>query len=378
MAAYLVRGFDRGDEVEHVAAAPDDVHGVVVEILGQVLHLGRLAVVEEQARLVRLVAGTALRQESDLPVVGRPDGVFVVTRHRGHVRDRFAGIDVYGFADVLRHAVFEDVDEDVRIGRNGVLGAGQRLAGVRQHRSGVVPCDFGHVEVGRQRSVPRGVLADDVHAGLQPLGSEVADEDMQVGTLVPVIPVAGHQVVVDAGLRFVHVLVDVRRLAVADLDALYVPRLVAAGTDAEAFDVLVECRELSGVAACGRHFPYLHRAAAVREEVDLLPVGAPLGIGVVRRGVGQARHGLGRKVFDPDGRHAAVFGHVVVGLRIEERTPVGRERRGACTAHFPHHLRGENACGDLIGRQGIVDGKGLRPPAVACAQSRSCNSHKKE
>ena len=201
---------------------------------------------------------------------------------------------------------------------------------------------------------------------------------MQVGTLVPVIPVAGHQVVVDAGLRFVHVLVDVRRLAVADLDALYVPCLVAAGADAEAFDVLVERRELSGVAACGRHFPYLHRAAAVREEVDLLPVGAPLGIGVVRRGVGQARHGLGRKVFDPDGRHAAVFGHVVVGLRIEERTPVGRERRGACTAHFPHHLRGENACGDLIGRQGIVDGKGLRPPVVACAQSRSCNSHKKE
>lgn len=49
---------------------------------------------------------------------------------------------------------------------------------MRQHRSGVVHA-ISAMSVGAM-SVPRGVLADDVHAGFQPRPAEVADEDMQV------------------------------------------------------------------------------------------------------------------------------------------------------------------------------------------------------
>ena len=206
---------------------------------------------------------------------------------------------------------------------------------------------------------------------------------MAVGAFVPVVPVAGHQVVVDAGLRLVHVLVYVRRFALRRLYGLYPPDVLFIGADTESFDIgdtfaAAAARNLGRVAASGVHPPHLHRAAAIRQEIDFPPVGTPLGIGVVRRRVGKARHGARCHILHPDGRHAAVLGHVVVGLRIEERLAVGRERRGACTAHFPHHLGGEPACGDFVGRQGVVDRKRLRAPVVACAQSHSCNSHKKE
>ena len=68
---------------------------------------------------------------------------------------------------------------------------------------------------------------------------------------------------------------------------------------------------------------HLHRAAAIRQEIDFPPVGAPLGGGVVRGRVGEPRYGARCHILHPEGRHAAVLGHVVVGLRIEERLAVG-------------------------------------------------------
>ena len=375
-AADLERPLDRGHEPEPVVALPDDVLGVVVEILRQVAHLGRRAVVEEQPRLVRLVARAALREEGDLRIVGRPDGILVISREvLLQPFDRLSGVEVRGLADVLRGARGDVVDEDVRIGRDGVLRAGQGFARVGQHRPGVVPGDLGHVEVGGQRGVPRRIGAEDVGAFLHALGPEVADEDVQVFTLVPVVPVAYHQVVVDPGLRLVHVLVDVCRAAVGDLHALHVPRLVAAGRDAEPFDIAREVRQLAHVAARGRHLPHLHRAAAIREEVDVPPVGAPAGCEAVRRAVAQARHGLRVELLDPEGRHAAVFRHVVVCLLVDEALPVGRERGAARAAHLPHHLGGEEPGGDLPGRQRVVDLQGFGTLPVAGAQPQSCNSH---
>ena len=229
-AADLVRGLDRRDEPQAVVTLPDDIHGVVVEIFGQVAHLGRGAVVEEQAGLVRLVARAPLREEGDLPVVGRPDGILVVAREVvAQPLDLLARVEVRRLADVLRLSRSHVVDEDVRVGRYGISRTRERLAGVGQHRSGMVPGNLGHVEVGGQRGVPCRIGADDVHAGLQAVGPEVAHEDVEVFALIPIVPVADHQVVVDAGLRFVHVGVDVRRAACGRLYALHVPRLVAAG-----------------------------------------------------------------------------------------------------------------------------------------------------
>ncbi len=380
-AADLVRRLDRGDEIDQVVAAPDDVLGVVVEVGGEVLHFGGVAVVDEQAGLVRLVACAALREEGDLRIIGRPDGIFVVADHDRLIVDGFAGIEVGGLADVLRRAAFEVVDEDVRIGRHGVGGARQRFAGVGQHRPGVVPGDLGHVEIGRQRGVPLRV-GHDVPAARHDSLAQLADEDVAVFALVPVVPVAGHQVVVDAGFRFVHILVDVRRTAVGRPHGLHPPDVLSVGAYAEALHVgnalaLAAARDLRRVAARGVHPPHLHRTAAVREEIDVPSVGAPLRREAVRREVRQACHSLRVHVLDPDRRHAAVLGHVVVGLLVEERPAVGRERRAARAAHLPHHLGGEASGGDLFGRQRIVDRKGLRP-LVARAQPRSCNSHRQD
>ena len=378
-AADLVRSLDRGDEPQPVVPFPDDVHGVVVEILGEVLHRVRPAVVEEQARLVRFVAGPPLREEGDLPVVGRPDGVFVVAGHGGLVPGRgvVACFAVERLADVVRFAVGQVVNEDVRVGRDGVGRARQRFAGVGQLRPGVVPGDFGHVEVGGQRHVPRRVGAHDVCAGAQPFGTEVAHEQVHVLALVPVVPVADHQVVVDARPGFGHVLVDVGRAAGGDLHALHVPRLVAAGADAEALHVAVEVRELADAAARGIHLPDLHRTAAVGEEVDFASVGAPARGEAVGREVRERGDGLRGEVLDADRRHAAVLGHRIVGLLVEERPSVGRERCAARAAHLPHDLGRQHAGRDLFGRQRIVDRKGLRP-LVARAQPRSCNSHRQD
>ena len=378
-AADLVRGLDRRDEPQAVIAFPDDIHGVVVEIFGQVAHLGRGAVVEEQAGLVRLVARAPLREEGDLPVVGRPDGILVVAREVvAQPLDLLTRVEVRRLADVLRLSRSHVVDEDVRVGRYGVGRARERLAGVGQHRSGMVPGDLGHVEVGGQWGVPCRIGADDVHAGLQAVGPEVAHEDVEVFALIPIVPVADHQVVVDAGLRFVHVGVDVRRTACGRLYALHIPRLVAAGRDAESLDVALQRRQLARVTARGAHLPHLHRAAAVREEEDLLSVGAPARGEAVRRGVGQPHGDVRREVLDPDGRHAAVLLHVVVGLLVEERLSVGRECGAAGPAHFPHHLGGEDPGGDLLVGQPVVDCQGCGSRIVAGAQPHSCNSHRQK
>ena len=381
-AADLVRGLDRGDEPQAVVALPDDVHGVVVELGRQVLHAARAAVVDEQPLLVRLVARAAHRAEGDLRVVGRPDGILVVA---GHVAGggRLTRRPACRLADVLRPARGQVVDEDVRVGRYGVGRARQRLAGIGQLRAGVVPGDLGHVEVGGQRGVPCRIGHDVAARGDEPL-AQFADEDVAVGPLVPVVPVADHQVFVDAGLRLVHVLVDVRRADgdTGRLHALHPPDVFAVGAYAEALDVgdalaaALACHE-RGVAAVGIHHPDLRRAAAVREEVNAAAVRRPGGRRVVRREVGELVHGARGHLLHVDGRHAAVLGHVVVRHGVEQAAAVGRERRRARTAHLPHHFGRQTSGGDLLGRQGVVDRKGLGP-LVAAPESHSCNSHHQE
>ncbi len=383
-AADLVRGLDRRHEPQPLVALPDDVVGVVVEILRQIAHLGRAAVVDEQPRLVGLVARAALREEGDMAVVGRPDGVLVVADHLGQIHRGFALLRLPArerLADVLRAARGDVVDEDVRVGRHGVGRARERLAGVGQHRAGVVPGDLGHVEIGGQGRVVGGALQD-VRAARHQAVAQLGDEDVAVVALVPVVPVAGHQVVVDARLRLGKVGMHVARAAVGGVDLLHPPDAPSVGAHAEAFDLartlaVAGPGDLPRVRAVGIHAPYLRRAAAVREEPDRRAVGAPARGAAVRRLVGQAPCGLRLEVLHPEGRRAAVLRHVVVGLLVDERAPVGRERRRARAAHLPHHLGRKPPGGDLFGRERIVDFAGRRLP-VARRDPHSCDSHKQD
>ncbi len=374
-AAELVRGLDRRREPERVVVLPYHVQRVVVEFGREVLQFARAAVVEEQTLLVGLEARLAHRTEGDAQVVGRPYGILVVAGHGSGIDHGSAlKAEVAGFADVLRETRRYVVDEDVRIGGQRVVGAREGFAGVGQHRARMVPGDLRHVEIGGQRRVVGRIGAEDVGALGDAVAVEVGHEDVAVPSLVPVVPVAAHQVVIDTCFGVGHILVHVRRLAVADLYPAHVPRLVAAGADAEALDVAVEPRELAQVAALGVHLPHLHRAAAVGEEADRASVGAPGGRVVLRAEVGQLADLAAGHVADVDLRASAVLGEVVARDRVEEFRAVGRERCRAGAAHLPEDFGREKARLDLGGRQCVVDLEGLGL-LRACPQTQSCESH---
>ena len=313
-----MRGFDGGYEVEFAVAVPHYVHRVVVEIFRQVFRRARRAVIDQQAFLVRFVARTAHRAERYLLSVGRPDRIFVVARHFvrqvAHLARAFAFGGRPRFADVFGRARRHVVHEYVRIRRDGVCGARQRFARVGQFGPGRVPRYLGHVEIGGQRGVPRRLGADDVLAARHQAVAQFGYEDVAVVALIPVVPVADHQIVVDAGFRFGQVVVDVRRFAGCDVHGLHPPDVFAVGADTEALDIghpfaIARAGQLSGIGSPRGHLPYLHRAAAVGEEIDFRPIGRPTRRQIVRRSVGQSGRGFRDDLFDPKGGHAAILGH---------------------------------------------------------------------
>ena len=172
--------------------------------------------------------------------------------------------------------------------------------------------------------------------------------------------------------------VDVGRLAVGDLYALYIKDFVTRRIYAEPFDVLVEFRKLAGILSVGSHFPDLRTSAAVGQEVDLAAVGIPFRIGVVRREVGQLGDFAAGGVTNVDRRNAPVLLHIVPGDGVEQPTGVGRERGQSYAAHFPHHFGRENAGGDLLLGERVVDSEGLGALFTASAESHERNCHKEE
>ena len=381
-AAELVGSLHRGDEPQRAVVGPRHVGGVVVEGGREVGDLRRAAVVAHQALLVGLVAGRGHRAEGDVAVVGRPDGVFVIAGE-GRIAV-YHGIEadaaLHRLADVDRAAARAVVDEDVRIGRKGVVGAGKGLAGVGQPVAGVAPCDLGRVEVGRRGYVPRRVGAYDVDALGGFAVGEGGDEEVAVAPLVPIVPVAGHQIVVDVCFRPGHVLIEVGRtlLGAGDGYRLHVPDRIAGLVDAEALDVGVEGGHLLRLAARGGHVPYLLRAAAVRQEIERAPVGRPCRRRVVRRVVGQLAHLARCHVAQVKRCHAAVLAEIVIGDRVDEPFAVGRKLRPSEPSHLPHHLRGETSRGDLFGRERVVDFERLGPLRTGAeSQNRTCHKQEK-
>ena len=342
-AANLMCSLDRSDEVDRLVALPNYVRGVVVETLGHVLERLLGAVVNQQTILVALVAGATHRADSDLAVVGRPNGILVVTGHRGHNAQTgiLSGLLTYEvtLADVERLAACQIVNIYVRVGRNGILGAGQRLAGVCQSGTCVVPRDLGSVEVGCQRGVPRSLRADDVNGVRDTLRSvEVGNEDVAVVALVPIAPMASHQVVVDTSLRLVHILVNILRQNVLNVHGLNVIDLVGGGSDTECLDVALDVRHLAQHSVGGGYVPDLHRATAVREEEERAAVGCPLRADVVTCVVGQLAGFATLDCLQVDRGHTTILGHIIIGNRVSNLAAVGRERRRTDTTHLPHHF----------------------------------------
>ena len=190
-AAHLMGGGDGGDEVEGVVALPNHVGGIVVKRSGLVLHRAILAVPHKEPLFVTLVACTTHTAEGNHLVVGAPNGIFVITRHLAPL-----------LADVAGCGSCYVVDEDVRVGRNSVGGTCEVFAGVGQSGTCIVPSNLLAVEVGSKGGIPRLTLHN-IFATLYNALSERCDEDVGVVTLIPIVPVAYHQIVVDASLRFV-------------------------------------------------------------------------------------------------------------------------------------------------------------------------------
>ena len=342
-AANLMRSLDRCDEVDRLLALPNYVCGVVVEALGYIDKRLLGAVIDQQTILVALVARTAHRADSNLAIVGRPNGILVVATHRRHNAQTgiLHGLLTYEvtFADVACLATLQVINIDVRVGRNGILGARHRLAGICQRGTGVVPRDLGCVEVGCQRGIPSSLRADDVDRIRDACRSvEVGNEDVAVVALVPIAPMASHQIVVDTSLRLVHILIDVLRENVLNVHRLNVIDLLARGSDAESLDVALDVRHLTQHCVGGGYVPNLHRATAIREEEDRAAVGCPLRADVVAGVVGQLARLATLDGLNIDRGYASILGHIIIGNRIGDLRAVGRERRRTYTSHLPHHL----------------------------------------
>ncbi len=199
---------------------------------------------------------------------------------------------------------------------------------------------------------------------------------MAVIALVPVIPVARHQIVVYAGLRLVHVLMDIGRTAVGGVHLLHIEDSLACRRHAVTLYSSLDVGHASGVAAVSRHAPHLRRTASVRDEVYTFGVGAPSGRRIVRRVVGEGLLLARRHVAQVDYGQTLVLGHVVTRDGVERLCAVGREQGFAHASHFPHHRRGETRLGDFVGGQRVVYVE--RSGRFFAAARHQCRKHHKQ
>ena len=336
--AYLVCSVHRSDEADRTVAVPEHVCCAVIEIGSEVGERAIGGVPYKQTLFVTLVTRTTHTAEGYLGVVGREYGVLVVAGHH------LCAVAIL-LADVCCGACCGVVEEYVGVGRDSILGACLTLAGVGEYCTCIVPANLGSVEVGCSGCIPRLTLHD-VLAGTCLAIFERRDEDVTIATLIPIVPVTYHQVVVDAGCRGGHILVNLFREAFLDCYGVDVEELIARRCNTKGLNTTLYGGYLRLGATICRSLPQLHLATARGEEVDGLAIGTPRG----RRAVVDDAHGLatgkGERV---DVGARLVLAERVVSDTVEYCLAVGREGLATNTTHLPHHLRGEDAC-LLLGR----------------------------
>ena len=319
---------------------------MVVELLGQVLHLARSEVVDHQTLLVGLIAGTLLRAEGNLLAAWRPYGILIVTNKR------IVGI---ALADIHCFATCEVVNKDIRVGRNGILRTCERLASIGEFLAVGAPRNLGVVEVWSKRCIPSRLLAYDIDTLAYALGCKVGNKDVDVVTLIPIVPMAHHQIIIDASLRLCHIGIDIGRVDILDVNKLRVVDVCLVWRDTEALDTALNLRHLLRLRAVGLHLPQLHLATAVCSEPDSLAICTPNRRNRGCRGVGQLALLARSEVATNDNRNTTILRHIVAGEGVKERFAIGREGMFAYTTHLPHHI-GSEACGsNLLGGEAIVN-----------------------
>ena len=168
-----------------------------------------------------------------------------------------------------------------------------------------------------------------------------------------------HQIVVDASLRLVGILIDICRVDILGVNILRVVDVHLVGRDTEALDATLDMRHLLWLRAVGVHLPQLHIATAVRCEPYIGTIGTPHGRGRGRRGVGQLSLLACCDVVAHDYGDSPILRHIVASEGVENGLAICREGVRAYAAHLPHNLGGE-ACGsNLLGGEGVVDLDGL-------------------
>ena len=349
-AAYLVCGVDGGDEVEGVVTLPYNIRCVVVKGCGLVAHGAILAVPHKQTLLVALVARTAHTAEGNHPIVGTPYGILVIAGHLSPL-----------LADVAGGAGGDVVDEDVRVGRNGIGGTCEVFAGVGKGSTCIVPGNLLAVEIGRKGCIPRLSL----HNILTLSYNTIADggyEDVGVVALIPIVPMAYHQIVVDAGFRLVGLGIYIRAFDVYDVHLLGVEHSLACGGNTKALDTL-NVGELLFVASVGEYAPYLTVGHIVEAIANPLWRGAFLH---------KAHHiaTLGRHQIDT--RCTLVLGHIVIGNCEGGKGAVGRELLTAYTAHFPHHFGGKFTRCNLFGGEVVCELHNFQSCILATSCKEDC------
>ena len=138
----------------------------MVEVGSEVSMLLACQIIYEEAVFVGLISRSCHRAECQLLIVGRPYRITVVAYklHNTHTR-----VGLY-LVDVQCRAIFGIVDENIRIGRNGILCTGERFAGVGQFLAIVAPRNLGSVEIRRKRCVPSRFLTNNILVVLYAIG----------------------------------------------------------------------------------------------------------------------------------------------------------------------------------------------------------------
>ncbi len=309
-----------------VVVAPGDAADTVVEVGGVVGALIGGEIENHEAQFVALVAVVFHAFPCDAFAVVAEDGVLVVAHD--------------AVADVDGGAVGDGVDKDVAVGAESIVFAGFGAAGVGYTFA-----------VGREvelfNTAPRahgalvGLGADNVDDVAQVNGflGEGSEED--VGVFVdPVVPVAVHEVFVDAASGLGQPGIEtVDGLGTFDGEVADVKNLVAFGGDFEA----LETRFDGGENLLGLTIDIHGNDGVATGEEDGVVV-EPYGVELAFGGVGDA-DGL-RVVGDREEVEfgiAFVLGNVVVGVGIDQTGAVGAEGVLAHFAKLPHEFGSEAA-----------------------------------